>query len=58
MQYKLSICNNETLMKGLKAKLNAFEEKNEKNILSKVSKGKENQPVNKVKHIKVDLYPK
>jgi hypothetical protein len=30
MQYKLSICNNETLMKGLKSKLNAFEEKKEK----------------------------
>jgi hypothetical protein len=52
MQYKLSICNNETLVKGLKQKIKDFEEGKVKK-----TKGKENLPNNKVKHVKVDLKP-
>lgn len=50
----MSICNNETLVKGLKSKLSSFDEKKDK--ITK-SKGKENQPI-RVKHVKLDLQPK
>lgn len=39
----MSICNNETLIKGLKAKL---KEQEEKKVKTTRSKGKENQPKN------------
>ena len=54
MQYKLSICNNETLIKGLKQKINAFEESRKPSK----SKGKENKPSNRPKQVKIDLKPK
>ena len=55
MQYKLSICNNETLVKGLKQKINAFEESRGK---TSKSKGKENKPQNRPRQVKIDLKPK
>lgn len=56
MQYKMSICNNETLIKGLKAKL---KEQEEKKVKTTRSKGKENQPKNnQIRHVKLDLMPK
>ena len=51
----MSICNNETLVKGLKQKINAFEESRSKNSKSK---GKENKPQNRPKQVKIDLKPK
>ena len=54
MQYKMSICNNETLVKGLKQKISAFEESRSKTK----SKGKENKHINRPKQVKIDLKPK
>ena len=45
MQYKLSIGNNETLVKGLKQKINAFEESRKPSK----PKLKENKPSNKTR---------
>ena len=53
----MSICNNVTLVKGLKQKINAFEESRIKISKSK-SKGKENKPQNRPKQVKIDLKPK